>query len=113
MKLFYHGGTGLFRTVDCPEALGLPDITEHHFSKNVWKRLVTKACLAYENEAVSKIIYGYKKLIDLRNEPYGLNKYIKRINIKSAKLLFAEDSKMLDAKLNYKNDPRYKMQAWK
>ena len=41
---------------DICRALGLPVITENHFSKNVWKRLVTKACLAYENETLSQSI---------------------------------------------------------
>ena len=62
---------------------------------------------------MSQSIDGYKKLVDLRNEPYGLKDYLKTNNIKSARVLFAEKSKMLDAKLNYKNDQRYKMQVWK
>ena len=93
--------------------LGLPDITQMCYSKNVWKGMVKKASLTFEKECLNKCIDNYKKLVDLRDVPYGLKDYIKTNNIKSARLMFSEKSKMIDAKMNYKNDPRYKQQAWK
>ena len=57
-------------------------------------------------------MYSFKKMDLMRNEPKKKNDYIELENIPHGRILFKHRSNMYKSKLNFKNDPTFRMEGY-
>ena len=101
---------GLVR--ECEEYLRVLKITEDptHFTKAMWKKTISKAIHSKNRKDLLTLLESYKKLDKekLMDEEYGEKRYLKTMNISSARTFFSARASMLSTiKANFKGDPRY------
>ena len=58
---------------------------------------------------------GYSKLRDgpMFEEDFGMKDYVKNMKVEDARVNFSLRSKMVAAKFNYRNDPKYSAELWR
>ena len=85
-------------------------------SKVAWKRIVKKCILRQNALDLLEKTKSYKKL-DLKvieQEKFGLQPYLKALNLPDARLRFALRARMTRTiQMNYKGDPLFKANGWK
>ena len=80
------------------------------FTKKAWKKKVLEAVHSKNKMDLLNLLESYKKLDKekLREEEYGMKKYLKSMNISSARTFFSARASMLTTvKSNFKGDPKY------
>ena len=112
-----HQLPGLVR--ECSEWIklyNLPDILSVKLDKNEWKRLVKKAIYKENEENLRKKMLNYVKLkkSELISEHFGVQQYLKELNVHNARTIFKKRTSMTQyIKLNYSNDPRNVRSSWR
>ena len=78
--------------------------------KKAWKKKVLEAVHSKNKMDLLNLLDSYKKLDKekLREEEYGMKKYLKSMNISSARTFFSARASMLSTvRANFKSDPRF------
>ena len=79
-----------------------------HFTKAMWKKTISKAIHSKNRKDLMTLLESYKKLNKekFKDEEYGEKKYLKIMNISSARTFFSARASMLSMiKGNFKGEP--------
>ena len=85
------------------------------WSKVQWKRETKKKVRAKCDADLKEKMKGYSKLRDgpMFEEDFGMKDYVKNMKVEDARVNFSLRSKMVAAKFNYRNDPKYSAELWR
>ena len=101
------------------EELGLDDITNtktlKKWSKQSWKRVVKNAVSMKCSSKLKEEILSLDKLKNgpMANEDFETKCYMNNLSLSDARINFKVRSRMLNVKLNYKNDPMNSASLWR
>ena len=92
--------------------LGIDNIIKNEVPMVKWKSVVKRACKQFMEEEVQRDIQRFSKLEDMRGEVWGIKQYMQNKCIDDARYMFRIRTKMVDLKMNFQNDPRFKRESW-
>ena len=94
------------------EQLHIGGLLNNSIGKKQFKCLVKAACREENDEYIVNEINKYKKMKIMREETTKNNNYFKTVSLQNGRALFKYRSEMYPAKLNYKNDAKFKKEKF-
>ena len=95
----------------CDE-LGIDNIIKNNVPFGKWKKVVKNACKQLMEEEFQRDTNRLSKLDAMIGESFGIKDYMKNKCIEDARYMFRIRTMMINVKMNSKNDPRFKREAW-
>ena len=94
------------------EELGIKNIIKQQVPLGRWKTDVKNACKQLMENEFKKDTERLSKLEAMGGEFFGIKQYMKNKSIDDARYMFRIRTRMVDVKMNFRNDPRYKRESW-